>query len=235
MAQSLSLLDARVVEGHEGKSALVFEARLSAAAAGPVSFNFATSNGSTDASDFDALSKAGLVIPAGKTSLKLAVLVNGDTNGEADETLAATISNVSGAGLADGNALGLILNDDGTMLISAAHDPAAATTGSTGVADTQAAISPDGRFVVFLSSGSDLAAGQPSNALKDVFLRDLRTGLTTLVSVGTGGAAANNDSYNAVVSADGRYVAFESRATNLVATDGNGTQLDIFLRDLQAG
>jgi Tol biopolymer transport system component len=68
-----------------------------------------------------------------------------------------------------------------------------------------------------------------------VFVRDMQANLTRLVSGVPGGASTGNSgSYTPVLSADGRYVAFESDATNLVSRDGNVKQ-DIFLRDIQAG
>ena len=97
-------------------------------------------------------------------------------------------------------------------------------------------MSADGRYEVFTSSASDLVAGMSdTNGSSDVFVRDLQTGVTTLVSVNTAGTAAGNGaSDSGVISADGRYVAFRSYATDLAtpATDGNS---NIFVRDLQTG
>ena len=76
------------------------------------------------------------------------------------------------------------------------------------------AISPDGRFVAFGSLAANLVSGD-TNGTGDVFLRDRTTGTTERVSVTTGGAQGNNFSGSPAVSADGRYVAFESRASNL--------------------
>jgi Tol biopolymer transport system component len=95
------------------------------------------------------------------------------------------------------------------------------------------AISADGRYVVFYSAAGNLVVGD-SNGVYDVFLRDRQTGTTERVSVATGGAQGNGASVNPVVSSDGRYVAFSSSATNLVAGDTNGVD-DIFVRDRQTG
>ena len=92
--------------------------------------------------------------------------------------------------------------------------------------------SANGR-VVFTSTSANLVPGD-TNAHRDVFVRDLATGTTTLVSTGLNGAPANNDSDDASISADGRYVAFGSLASNLVAGDTNGFS-DVFIRDLQTG
>ena len=96
-----------------------------------------------------------------------------------------------------------------------------------------AAITGDGRYVVFESFASNLVAGD-FNASPDVFVRDLLTGQTTRVSVSGPGTEGNAGSWQAELSADGRYVVFESAASNLVAGDTNGAA-DIFLRDLVAG
>ena len=96
-------------------------------------------------------------------------------------------------------------------------------------------LSADGRFVVFWSFASDLVATD-TNGESDVFVRDLQTGTTTLVSVNRTGTDSGNDfsSFNPVISADGRFVAFTSFASDLVATDSNGVN-DVFVRDLQTG
>ncbi len=91
------------------------------------------------------------------------------------------------------------------------------------------AISVQGRYVVFTSAASRLVAGD-SNHSRDVFVRDRSTGVTQRVSVSTGGAQGNNDSTQPAISADGRYVAFISAATNLIPTDTNHS-LDVFVRD----
>jgi len=95
-------------------------------------------------------------------------------------------------------------------------------------------VSANGRFVAFESFAFNIFPGD-NNGRKDVFYRDLQTGITTLVSMnlaGTGGG--NGDSLNPAISADGRYVTYESRAGNLVANDTN-TFSDVFVRDMQTG
>lgn len=92
-------------------------------------------------------------------------------------------------------------------------------------------ISNDGRFVVFSSSATNLVSGD-ANASRDVFLRDLQTNQTTLVSVSTGGVQANGDIYNPQISGNGNYIVYETSASNLVADDTNSTT-DIFLYDRQ--
>jgi hypothetical protein len=95
------------------------------------------------------------------------------------------------------------------------------------------AISSDGRFVVFDSSANNLVAND-TNGFTDVFIRDRQTGITTLVSVDSNGIQGNSDSSFSSISASGRFVVFESSATNLVQNDTNGVS-DIFIYDQQTG
>jgi Tol biopolymer transport system component len=90
-------------------------------------------------------------------------------------------------------------------------------------------LSADARFVAFISAASNLVAGD-TNAQPDVFLRDRTSGTTEIVSISTSGVQANSTTYIQTISADGRNVAFESYASNLVAGDWNG-YFDIFVRD----
>ena len=90
-------------------------------------------------------------------------------------------------------------------------------------------MSANGRFVTFESHATNLV-GSDTNGHHDIFLRDQRTGTTTLVSIGRGGQPADDDSLYPAISADGRYVSFSSLASNLVSGDTNG-QADIFLYD----
>jgi Tol biopolymer transport system component len=94
-------------------------------------------------------------------------------------------------------------------------------------------ISADGRYVVFDSYASNLVVGD-TNGVRDVFVRDRQTGKTERVSVASGGAQGNGASHHPALSADGRYVAFASAATNLVPHDTNGRE-DIFVHDRQTG
>ena len=95
------------------------------------------------------------------------------------------------------------------------------------------AISTNGQFVLFESSASDLVSGD-TNKATDVFVRDLAHGETILVSAKTNGVAGNRDSSGSAMTPDGRYVAYLSGATDLVANDTNGIS-DVFVRDLQTG
>ena len=82
---------------------------------------------------------------------------------------------------------------------------------------TDPAISGDGRYVVFTSSADDLVTGD-TNRAQDVFIRDLQSETTALVSVSTNGIdPGNSDSFSPALSSDGRYVLFHSKASNLGA------------------
>jgi len=108
-------------------------------------------------------------------------------------------------------------------------------------AGSDPAISADGRFVAFLSLANNLVSGDTNGAV-DVFLHDTCAGAgggctpsTTRVSVSTAGAQGNGGAQGApAVSADGRFVAFASNASNLVGNDTNGVT-DVFLRDTCQG
>src|SRR5262249_34828073 len=115
-------------------------------------------------------------------------------------------------------------------------------TGSIVLADTDAAgdradggaieprLSADGRYVAFVSGASNLVPG----ANGGVFVKDLQTGAITCASTSDAGVEGGGFSEAPVLSADGRYVAFQSDSGNLVPGDTNGTT-DVFVKDLQTG
>ena len=98
---------------------------------------------------------------------------------------------------------------------------------------TRGRVSGDGLLVVFESSAANLAAGD-SNGVGDVFVRDRSTGTTRIVSVDGFGFFGTQESANARISADGRYVAFESWSDEWDPNDTNGW-LDVYVKDLLAG
>jgi cysteine-rich repeat protein len=101
------------------------------------------------------------------------------------------------------------------------------------MSSTTSALSADGRFVAFVSGATTLVPGD-TNAALDVFVRDRVTGTTERVSIASDGTQAAAQSATPSLSADGRYVAFASAASNLVEGDGNG-RFDVFVRDRVAG
>jgi hypothetical protein len=94
-------------------------------------------------------------------------------------------------------------------------------------------ISTNGQFALFESTASDLAANV-TNQANNIYVRDLVNGVTILANVSAGGALANGTSRGSVMTPDGRFIAFTSAATNLVAGDTNYIA-DVFVRDLSAG
>lgn len=133
------------------------------------------------------------------------------------------------------------LVDDATdVVIDAAVSPQLLSTNGSGAQGNDGSylggvqsLSADGRYAVMDSYASNLVAGD-ANGVQDVFLKDLQTGAVQRISTGVAGQEANAESYSASISANGRYVVFESDASNLVAGDTNGTT-DIFVKDLQTG
>ncbi|HEU5063772.1 MAG TPA: hypothetical protein VFT79_11575 [Solirubrobacterales bacterium] len=101
-------------------------------------------------------------------------------------------------------------------------------------ASVEPVVSGDGRFVVFASRAKNLSPAAKSGK-QHIYAREMKTGTVTLVSRadGAGGAAADGDSFEPSISADGRYVAFRSSAENLSAEDTDSS--DVFVRDLAAG
>jgi Tol biopolymer transport system component len=92
-------------------------------------------------------------------------------------------------------------------------------------------ISADGRYVAYESKATNLVKGARGY---NVYVRDLKRNRTILASVSSSGKRANRGSHKASISGDGRYVAFASKATNLVKRDTNH-KIDIFVRDMETG
>ena len=126
----------------------------------------------------------------------------------------------------------LVEAQDTTTRVSVATGGAQATGGGS-LASLFADVSDDGRYVAFTSTATNLVAGD-TNGVQDIFVHDRQTGSTTRVSVGPGGVQANGASAGQSISGDGRFVSFQSAATNLVAGDTNGLA-DCFVHDRQTG
>jgi Tol biopolymer transport system component len=132
-------------------------------------------------------------------------LVEGDDNGAADVFVRDLVTNR-------------------TVLVSRSR-----FGGSPAGSSLQPSISADGQVIAFTSSAPDLVPGD-SNGTLDVFVHDLRTGRTEMVSRGSAGELADNDSFSPSLSADGIHVAFSSMATNLDPRDANPSPV-VYLHD----
>ena len=150
-------------------------------------------------------------------------LVSGDTNNVED--IFVRDRDFDGNGVFDEPGSGSV----STTRVSVSSSGAQALGGAKG----RPAISDDGRYVAFGSQASNLVLGD-TNARSDIFVHDQQTGATVRVSVSSSGAEAsgnfNPESINPAISGNGRYVAFESFATNLVSGDTNDFT-DIFVHD----
>jgi Tol biopolymer transport system component len=96
-------------------------------------------------------------------------------------------------------------------------------------------LSADGQLVAFESGATNLDARCTLPNFRHVFVRDLQAGTTACVSVGAGGTEADGGSFTPVLSADGRLVAFESTASNLISGDDTTGFRHIFVHDRLAG
>ena len=138
-------------------------------------------------------------------------LVPGDTNGAEDVFVRDRVSKTTQR-----------------VSVSPGHDQIKPRPDSFG-----GSISADGRYVAFETRARNMVAGDTNKAV-DVFVRDLVAQTTERVSVSGDGQQANGGSSESAISADGRYVVFDSAASNLVAEDTN-TGIDVFVRDRVAG
>ncbi|EDN68252.1 WD40-like Beta Propeller [Beggiatoa sp. PS] len=100
-------------------------------------------------------------------------------------------------------------------------------------ASFSAAISADGSYIAFTSEATNLVTDD-KNQKTDILVRDWKNKETVRISINNNGEEGDGDSFDASMSADGRYIAFGSRATNLVTNDNNGVE-DIFVHDRQMG
>jgi len=109
---ALSIADLAVAEGNGEHAHFVFTVTLDKAAAGPVTVAYSTANGTATAGSDYGATNGTLTFAAGETSKTVHVDISGDTAFEGNETFAVTLSNASGASIADATAVGTIVNDD---------------------------------------------------------------------------------------------------------------------------
>lgn len=128
------------------------------------------------------------------------------------------------------------LHTGATRLVSTSLSGSTGANSNVLFGNSRAAVSGNGRFVVFASRASDLTADS-TDGTTQVFRRDMQTGVTSLVSLNepaTGGANADAGSTALAISGDGRFVAFDSAASDLVALPTGGHD-QVFERDMQTG
>ena len=110
------------------------------------------------------------------------------------------------------------------------------STGSSGTGVNRytdyPSFSPDGTMVVFVSAASDLIPGLTTNNNFNIFLYEIASATTRLVTTGSSGVGGNNDSNNPLISADGTKIVFYSNATDLIAGMTTYTAHQIFLFDI---
>jgi Tol biopolymer transport system component len=184
---------------------------------------------------------------AAKDDLILISRATGPAGALGDQGSSLPSVSASGARVAFQSSATNLSADDGDLfqdifVRDAATDTTILVSRGTGgaAADSQSedpAISGDGRFVAFQSDADNLSGDD--GPFSDIFVRDLVAGTTTLVSraSGAGGAGANRPAQRPAISADGRFVAFQSDADNLSPDDDDpptDRQNDIFVRDLVA-
>lgn len=199
-------------------------------------------NGATDQT---SISADGRLIAFRSTASNL---VPGDSGSSSDafllDRLSGTIERVMATGAV--NSIVIAADSSGFAVESLSRDivyTERATSTTTPVTVTIDGLAPngqtncptlsaDGRFVAFWSNASNLVPDD-TNGTFDVFLRDRELSHTTRVSVASDGSQANGESACPSISADGRFVAFASSATNLDAGDANG-RFDVFVHDTVA-
>ena len=204
---ALSIADAQVTEGQAGQTNLTFTVSLSAPApAGGVTFDVATADGTASAgSDYVATTLTGRTIAAGVTATTIAVPVNGDTLAEANETFALRVTNVVGATVADGEAVGTILNDDASGVINGVAVFAAAPSlqGAQGATATAAPVATNALQLVRLSgyaTTNDPATGIAPNAevvaydrtTGSLYIQNTNENRIEIVGIGADGALAKS-------------------------------------------
>jgi subtilisin family serine protease len=174
----ISIADASVAEGDSGTRSLAFTVTLSGVSPTPVTFDVATTaaGNATAGTDYVALNLTGLTIPAGTLSRTVSVTLNGDTTIEATEYLVVGLTNVSGANVLDGAALGTIINDDQPTLSIADAGVAEGNSGTTAATFT-VTLSRASPFAVTFNAATTASPAATATAGVDYTAQNL-TGLT---------------------------------------------------------
>ena len=219
-APNLTIDDVSLDEGNSGTTTFTFTVSLSAPApTSGVTFDIATANGTATApADYTAKSLTAQTIPAGSSSYSFTVLVNGDTDPEADETFFVNATNATNATVTDGQGLGTIRNDDTAPNLTiddvALDEGNAGTTTFTFTVSLSAPAPTSGvTFDIATANGTATAPGD--YAAKSLTAQTIPAGgssysFTVLV---------NGDT---TPESDETFVVNVTNATNATVTDGQG-------------
>ena len=242
----VSVGGASIHEGNSTKRNAKFRVTLSQPAPSPMSIDYTIVPGTAtggykggsnpptgaDIADRLGVSKT-LTFKAGKFQKIVSVTVYPDTTAEADETFQILLANPTGGlAIARGTGTGTVIDDD-AGITSRVSQTMSGIGGNGSSGSTLMSISADGRYVAFESVATNLVPGD-NNLAPDVFVKDVFTGEITLASVDAAGNIGNDWSGSPIMTPDGRYVVFQSFATNLVP--GNTSAAGKILRkDLVTG
>ena len=225
---TLSIADVAVSEGNSGTRLLTFTVKLSKASTSSVRYNIGTATSTAAAgSDYVGRSLTGETIAPGATSRTFAVTINGDNAREANETFMVNLSAPVGATIADGQAVGTIVNDDGptlsignvliaegnsgtrlaTFTVSLSQPSTSNVTYTIATANGSAAAGSD--YVARTLTGQSIPAGQTSK--------------TFAVTLNGDSARENNESYFVRLSAVTGATVATSQATGVILNDDGPT------------
>ncbi|MCD9185601.1 MAG: FG-GAP-like repeat-containing protein [Pyrinomonadaceae bacterium] len=231
---SISIANATVIEGNSGTQTIKFVLSVSSPSKLPITVNYATANGTATApSDYQQVS-AQKILPAGTLTATIDISVVGDVIPEADENFFVNLTGATNATIDDGQAVGVIGNDDvgvgsGTVKLISYNNTNTASANNDSLDST---LSDDGRFIAFISFASNIGTVSDVNPFSDIFVRDTETNQTKTLSVNSSGTLTGNcTSRRPRISGNGNFVAFDSCATDLISPEA--TVIGVYLRNLQ--
>lgn len=223
----------------ESDGQALLEVRRQEGSAGTVQVSYATEDGSAIAGQDYIATSGTLTFLAGETNKSFVVPLLNNTQTDCNRQFSVRLLNPLGGALLYGvtNVTLSILEDDlipfGELTaVSIATN--GLSTGDGTVGSAVPTISANGRWVAFASRSGDLVHND-TNGLMDVFVRDLWTGKTEVVSINAVGMSGNGHSSYPAISADGRWVAFATEATDLVTNAIPPNSIQTVARDLLTG
>lgn len=206
---------------------------------GTVQVSYATQDGTAIAGQDYVPTSGTLTFSPGETNKTILVPIINNAQPDCNRQLNVVLHDPAGGALLYGATnLALSIIDDDLIPSGELKALSVTTNGlntGTGTFSAFPAISADGRWVVFTSTDGDLVTND-TNGVADVFLKDLHTGYLQLVSVNTNGNRSGNAASGApAISADGRWVAFVTYATDIVTNFIPGGTAQAVVRDLVKG